>query len=93
MKPAKDKQPPLTLWKMIVLLIVLAFVLVTLFAMMVYLFTNSFQQMGFPPIVNLVIFVIISGIFAWLLKRLTDIVSNLSHLWFPEETDDPTDTL
>jgi hypothetical protein len=86
--PKKETTPPMSLWQAITLIIILTFGIVTLFAFLVYLFINGIQQLGFPPIVNLVIFVIISGIFAWLIKRLTDIVSGMSHLWFPEEMDD-----
>ncbi|MEM7343134.1 MAG: hypothetical protein AAF485_02740, partial [Chloroflexota bacterium] len=52
---------------------------------LIYLFINGAQQLQLPVLGNIVIFVVISGIFAWLIKRLTDIVSNLSPLWFPEE--------
>ena len=79
---------PMAIWKAIVLIIILSFIIVALFGLLVYLFTNGSQQMGLPPIVNLAIFVIISGIFAWLIKRLTDVISGLSHLWFPEDTDE-----
>ena len=82
------REPPMALWKAIVLIILLSFAVVALFGVMVYLFTNGAQQLGLPPIVNLGIFVIISGIFAWLVKRLTDIVSGMSHLWFPESPDE-----
>lgn len=81
-------RPPMALWKAIGLIIILAFIIVALFGLIVFLFTNGAQQMGLPPIVNLAIFVIISGIFAWLIKRLTDIISGMSHLWFPEDTDE-----
>ena len=81
-------RPPMALWKAIGLTIILSFIIVALFGLIVYLFTNGAQQMGLPPIVNLAIFVIISGIFAWLIKRLTDIISGMSHLWFPENTDE-----
>lgn len=82
------KEVPLSLWKAIILIIVLVFGIVSLFGVLIYLFTSGAQQMGLPTVVNLAIFVIISGIFAWLLKRLTDIVSSMSHLWFPEDSDD-----
>jgi hypothetical protein len=86
--PAPEKKPPLGLAKSIILLIILTFVVVTLFGLMVFLFTRRAQAMGLPVIVNLTIFVIISGIFAWLLKRLTDIGSGMSQLWFPEDEDE-----
>ena len=92
MQPSKnnkiDQRPPLGLWKAIILIIILTFGLVAVFSIIVYGFINGAQQMGLPPIVNLTIFVIISGIFAWLLKRLTDIISGMSRLWFPEDNDD-----
>ncbi len=83
-----SSKPPLPLWQMILLIILLVFILVTLFMVLVYLFTRSVQQSGFPLIVNIGMFVIISGIFAWLIKRLTDIISGMSHLWFPEELEE-----
>lgn len=88
--PRKEppSRPPMALWKAIGLTIILSFIIVALFGLIIYLFTNGAQQMGLPPIVNLAIFVIISGIFAWLIKRLTDIISGMSHLWFPENTDE-----
>lgn len=82
------QKPPPALWKVILFLIVLAFLIVALFAVLVYLFTNGAQQLALPPIANLAIFVIISGIFAWLIKRLTDIISGMSQRWFPENPDD-----
>jgi hypothetical protein len=91
--PAKSQEKttaeaPLSLWKAIVLIIVLVFGIVSLFGVLIYLFTSGVQQMDLPIIANIAIFVIISGIFAWLVKRLTDIISGLSHLWFPEELND-----
>jgi CBS domain containing-hemolysin-like protein len=83
-----NDEAPLSLWKAIVLIIVLVFGIVSLFGVLIYLFARGVQQMGLPIIANIAIFVIISGIFAWLLKRLTDIISGLSHLWFPEELND-----
>ena len=87
--PQDDKaaKPPLPLWQAILLSIVISFVIVALFAALVYLLTSGVQQRGFSLIVNLTIFVIISGIFAWLLNRLTAIVSGMSQLWFPEDED------
>lgn len=82
------QKAPLPLWQAIVLIIIITFGLVLLFAVMVYLFTSGIQQLGLPLVVNIGVFVIISGIFAWLIKRLTDIISNMSHLWFSEEEND-----
>ena len=87
-EPSPGKKPPLSLWKAILLIIVLVFSLVALFGVLIYLFIQGVQQMGLPTIANIAIFVIISGIFAWLIKRLTDIISGLSKVWFPEEDDD-----
>jgi uncharacterized integral membrane protein len=87
-KEKTTQETPLSLWKAIILIILLVFGIVSLFGVLIYLFTSGAQQMDLPTIANIVIFVIISGIFAWLIKRLTDTISGLSHLWFPEETDD-----
>lgn len=78
---------PLSLWKSIILLIALVFVAVTLFGAIIYVFIRGAQQMGLPAVAHVIIFVMISAIFAWLLKRITDIVSGLSQRWFPEEVD------
>ena len=83
--PSPEKNSPLALWKAILLIIILVFGLVALFGVLIYLFIRGVQQMGLPTIANIVIFVIISGIFAWLIKRLTDIFSGFSQVWFPEE--------
>jgi hypothetical protein len=83
-----NDEAPLSFWKAIVLIILFVFGIVSLFGVLIYLFASGAQQMGLPIIANIVIFVIISGIFAWLVKRLTDIISGLSHLWFPEEFND-----
>ena len=81
-------QEPLSVWKSIILLIILVFGAVSLFGVIVYLFISGAQRMGWPPAAHIVIFVIISGIFAWLVKRITDIVSGMSQRWFPEEISD-----
>jgi CBS domain containing-hemolysin-like protein len=83
-----NDEAPLSFWKAIVLIVVFVFGIVFLFGGLIYLFVSGVQQMGLPIIANIAIFVIISGIFAWLVKRLTDIISGLSHLWFPEELND-----
>ncbi len=87
-KPQPKSEPPLSLWKAILLIIILVFGLVTLFGTLIYLFIWGVQQMGLPTIANIVIFVIISGIFAWLVKRLTDIIAGLSQQWFSETDED-----
>lgn len=79
------KDAPMSLWKAILLIIALVFVIVILFGVLIYLFIKSAQQMAWPSVANIAIFVIISGIFAWLIKRLTDIVSGLGRHWFPED--------
>ncbi len=77
------KRPPL--WKVILLIIALVFGIVALFGALIYLFIQGAQQMNLPPIANIAIFVMMSGIFAWLIKRLSDTVSNLSLVWFPKD--------
>ncbi len=87
-KPQTGKKPPLPLWQAILLIIVITFGLVLLFIALLFLFVNGAQQMKLPLIANLTIFVILSGIFAWLLKRLSNIVLGISYLWFSEEPDE-----
>jgi hypothetical protein len=82
-----SKAPP-SLGKSIILAIILAFVLVSLFGVIVFLFIRGAQQLGLSETAYVAIFVIISGIFAWVVKRLTDIAANLSNLWFPEDSDE-----
>lgn len=79
---------PLSLWPSIVLAIILAFGLVGLFGLIVFLFAKGAQQMGLSTPAYIVILVVVSGIFAWALKRLTDIAAGMSRLWFPEDSDD-----
>ncbi len=81
------KKAPLSIWKAIILLVTLAFIAVILFGAIIYLFIRAAQQMGLPSVANIAIFVTISGVFAWLMKRITDIVSSMSNRWFPEEVD------
>lgn len=81
------KEPP-SLWKSILFLIIFSVGAVVLFGAIIYLFIRGAEQMKLPFIVHIAIFVIISGIFAWLLKRITDEVSELSRYWFPEDVDD-----
>jgi hypothetical protein len=76
-----------SLWKSILLLVVFVFAAVTLFGTIVYLFISGAQHLEMPPGAYIIIFVVISGIFAWLVKRITDIVSGMSQRWFPEEVD------
>jgi hypothetical protein len=87
-KPSPTKKPPLSFWKVIPLIIFLVLGLVALLGLLIYLFIRGVQQMGLPTIANIAIFVIISGIFAWLLKRFTDIISGFSQVWFPEDDEE-----
>lgn len=86
-EPAKPKAP-LSLGTSIVLAIILAFVVVSLFGVIVFLFVQGAQQLGLSRLAYLAIFVVISGIFAWVLKRLTDIAASMSRFWFPEDSED-----
>jgi hypothetical protein len=85
-RPAQNA--PLSLWQSIGLAIVLAFVVVSLFGLLVFLFISGAQQLGLSSTVYIVIFVVISGIFAWVVKRLTDIAASMSRYWFPEDSDE-----
>jgi hypothetical protein len=82
-----EREPP-SLWKSIILLIIFVFGAVSLFGVILYLFISGAHQMGWPPTAYIVILVVISGIFAWLVKRITDTVSGMSQYWFPEDADD-----
>ncbi len=82
------RKPPLSLWAAIALIIIFMIVIVALFGALVYTFTQGVQQAGLSVAGQIAVFVIISGIFAWLLKRISDAVSGMSHLWFPEESED-----
>ena len=79
---------PLSLGKSIILAIILAFVLVSLFGGIVFLFIRGAQQLDLSGTAYIVIFVVISGIFAWVIKRLTDTAANLSYFWFPEDSEE-----
>ena len=71
-----------------VLLTIFIFGAVSLFGAIVYLFIRGAEKMGLPLVAHIVIFVVISGIFAWLLKRITDVFSDMSRYWFPEDVGD-----
>lgn len=86
-KPVKPKAA-LSLGPSIGLAIILAFGVVGLFGLIVFLFVQGAQQLGLSRLAYLAIFVVISGIFAWLIKRLTDIAAGMSQLWFPEDSDE-----
>ena len=83
-KPDSQKAP-LSFWKSVILIIGFVFVIVTVFGLLVYLFIRGAQQMGLSTPVYIAIFVGISGIFAWLVKRLSDTVSGMSRYWFSED--------
>jgi len=85
-KIAKKDLP--SLWQFIILLIIFTFVAVSLFGLIVYLFIRGAEQLGLPLFVHIGIFVVISGVFAWLIKRISDMVSGMSEYWFPEDDED-----
>lgn len=87
-KDRSRPKAPLSLGQSIVLAIVLAFVGVSLFGVIVFLFIRGAQQLGMSQTAYIAIFVVISGIFAWLIKRVTDMTAALSGLWFPEDSDE-----
>ena len=82
-----EKKDLPSLWQSIVLLIIFTVVAVSLFGVIVYLFIRGAEQLGLPLVVHIGIFVAISGVFAWLLKRISDMVSDMSQYWFPEDDD------
>ena len=81
----KNKTP--SLWQAIVLLIIFTIGAVTLFGIMVYMLLSGAEQLGLPFVFQVAIFVVVSGVFAWLLKRITDIGTGMARAWFPEEDD------
>lgn len=83
----RGKEPP-SLWKSIVLIIIFMFGIVGLFGLILYLITSGAQQLGLSTTGYVVIFVVVSGVFAWLVKRISDTVSGMSHHWFPEESNE-----
>lgn len=85
--PGDSPKPPPGLWPSILLLIMFVCLIVALFSLLVYLFVGGAERLGWPAWAYVAILVIISGIFAWLIKRLTDSVAGLSHYWFPEDSD------
>jgi hypothetical protein len=90
-RPGEDNPPqrkPPLLWKSIVLVIILAFVVVSLFGVIVFIFIRGAQQLGLSTTAYVVIFVIVSGIFAWVVKRITDTAAGMSQFWFPEDFDE-----
>ena len=47
------------------------------------------EALGVSTAGYIAILVIVSGVFAWLVKRMSDTVSGLSSYWFSEESDEP----
>ena len=91
MSQSKNETPsnaPISFRKSVGLIIIFVFAIVSLFGIILFLFISGAQQLGIPTVGYIAIFVVISGIFAWLVKRLSDTVSGMSHLWFPEESDE-----
>jgi len=88
---SRKPKPPLSIWTSIGLLILLSFVIVGLFGALIYIFIQGADKLGLSPLGQMVIVVIISGVFAWLLKRISDTVSGLSYWWFPNEGKDERD--
>lgn len=86
-KPSRNSKPPFSVWASIGLLILLSFAIVGLFGALIYIFVQGAEQLGLSSPGQIVILVIISGVFAWLLKRISDTVSGLSHWWFPNENE------
>jgi hypothetical protein len=84
----KREKKFLPLWKSIVLILIFACGAVSLFGSVVYLFIRGAEQLGWPPAAHVAILVIISGIFAWVMKRISDMISEMSQRWFPEESED-----
>jgi membrane protein implicated in regulation of membrane protease activity len=74
------------------LLIFLVTALVVLFGAIIFLFALGAERLGWPWPAHVTIFVVVSGVFAWLLKRLTDSVSGMSRRWFPEENAVPQES-
>lgn len=87
--PQNHQKKVPSLWLAIVLAILLACGAVILFGAFIYVFSNGAEQLGFSTPGILVVFVIISGIFAWLVKRFSDAASDLSRVWFPEDFNEP----
>jgi hypothetical protein len=63
-------------------------VVVGLFGALVFIFVSGAQQLGLSTSGYVAVLVVISGIFAWLLKRLSDIALRLSQRWFPDQNNE-----
>ena len=70
------------------MIIIFTFGIVALFGLILYLLVDGAQRLGLSTGGYIAIFVVVSGIFAWLVKRISDTASSMSHYWFPEESDD-----
>lgn len=81
------QKPPLSLGKFIGLMIVFAVIVVVLFGGLVFAFATGAQKLGLSTPIYIAIFLVISAILAWLLKRVSDAAADLSRAWFPEDTD------
>lgn len=86
-RPGDSPTPPPGLWPSILLLVVFVCAIVSLFSGLVYLLVGGAERLGWPAWAYVAILVVVSGVFAWLVKRLTDTVAGLSHYWFPEDSD------
>ncbi len=86
----ENPQPkaPLPLWSAILLVIVLVFGVVSLFGALIFLLVYGALRLGLPPVVYLGIFIIVSAIFAWLVKRLADVILKASRVWFSDESNE-----
>ena len=83
----KQKAAP-SLGKSILLIIIFSFGIVGLFGLILYLLLDGAQRLGGSTIGYIAVFVVVSGIFAWLIKRISDTASSMSHIWFPEESNE-----
>lgn len=84
-----DNNPPPALWKSIILIILFTFVVVLLFGLIIFFLVSSAEEIGVSRAGYIAILVIVSGVFAWLVKRMSDTVSDLSSYWFSEKSDEP----
>jgi len=84
----KKEKKFLPLWQAIILILVFAVAAISLFGLIVTLFISGAQQLGWPPAAHLAILVLVSGVFAWLMKRMSDIIAAMSQRWFPEDNHD-----
>jgi hypothetical protein len=81
----QPRKPPLPLGAAIVLIILATVVIVAEFGALVFMFITGAGKMGLSTTGYVAILVLISGVFAWLVKRLSDTVTEWGRLWFPED--------